>query len=143
MQAPSASQHHAPLQSPLQPTSVIYEGAMESPSETVFSTSPGTHGLVSASRVGAPGHLELVLLPVNDDGGDLLVHEYQDGAQESWDNRGYHGPPGIGADGTNEPSSIIPRWLGEKTSVVSVFNSEEERKPNHTDHYSTCLFVLL
>lgn len=31
------------------------------------------------------GYLELMLLPVDDDGGDLLVHEYQDGAEESRD----------------------------------------------------------
>ena len=30
-----------------------------------------------------PFYLQLVLLPVDDDGGDLLVHEDEDGAEQS------------------------------------------------------------
>lgn len=30
-------------------------------------------------------HLQLVFLPVNNNGSDLLVHEDEDGAQQSWD----------------------------------------------------------
>lgn len=75
-----------------------------------------------------------MFLPVNDDSGDLLVHEDQDRAQESWDGRSYHGPPGVGADGVNKPSSIIPRWLREKQAWFLYLNSGNEHKPNHTEH---------
>ena len=35
----------------------------------------------SRSRIGK-AHLQLVFLPVDNDGGDLLVHEEEDGEQE-------------------------------------------------------------
>ena len=32
-------------------------------------------------------YLQFVFLPVDDDGGDLLVHEEEDGEQEGWEGR--------------------------------------------------------
>jgi hypothetical protein len=87
-----------------------------------------------------------MFLPVNNDSCDLLVHEYQDCAKESWDNRSYHSPPGIGANGTNNPSSIIPCWLkGKKVRycflyfklIVSHLGKTDLTKP-----HSMFLFIL-
>lgn len=52
-------------------------------------------------------HLELVLLAVDDDGGDLLVHEDQDGAEHGWECRYQQRPPGIGAQWVHEPASVL------------------------------------
>lgn len=61
-----------------------------------------------------------MFLSVDDDSCDLLVHEYEDGTEESRDNGSYHSPPGVGANGTDNPPSIIPCWLKEKNKILFV-----------------------
>lgn len=52
-------------------------------------------------------HLQLVLLPVDDDGGDLLVHEDQDGAEQSGNGGGQQRPPGVGSQRGDEPATSV------------------------------------
>ena len=52
-----------------------------------------------------------MLLPVDDDGCDLLVHEDEDGAEQRGDKSDDGGPPGVGPHGVNNPATIIPGWL--------------------------------
>lgn len=65
----------------------------------------------------ATTYLQPVLLPVHNDGGDLLVHEYQDGAEQSWDECSQHRPPWVGSYGVHEPPTVIPGGLGQSTSI--------------------------
>ena len=52
-------------------------------------------------------HFELVLLAVDDDGGDLLVHEDEDGAEQSGQRRHQQGPPGVGAQRGDQPAAML------------------------------------
>lgn len=56
-------------------------------------------------------YLQLVFLPVNDNSSDLLVHEDEDGAQESWDEGYENGPPWVWSQGADEPATVISGWL--------------------------------
>ena len=64
-------------------------------------------------KVVATAFLQLVLLPVHDDGGDLLVHEQQDGEEEGGDGgEDVDIPGGSVIKQRNEPAaSIRSRWL--------------------------------
>lgn len=52
-----------------------------------------------------------MLLPVDDDGCNLLVHEDENGAQQSWKQRDDDRPPGVWPQWVDEPASIISGWL--------------------------------
>ena len=56
-------------------------------------------------------YFEFVLLPVDDDSGDLLVHENEDGAKQGWDHGDDCGPPGVGPQRVDEPAPIVSGWL--------------------------------
>lgn len=56
-------------------------------------------------------YFEFVLLPVDDDSCDLLVHENEDGAEQSWDHGDHRRPPGVGPQRVDEPAPIISGWL--------------------------------
>lgn len=56
-----------------------------------------------------------MLLPVDDDGRDLLVHENEDGAKQRWDHGDHRGPPGVGPQWVDEPAPIISGWLVANT----------------------------
>lgn len=59
-----------------------------------------------------PGtNLEFVLLPVDDDGGDLLVHKDQNGDQQSRDGGRQVHPPRVAAERGNEPAPVWTRGL--------------------------------
>lgn len=55
-----------------------------------------------------------MLLPVNDHSCDLLVHEDQDGAEESGDEGDDGGPPRVWPHRVYKPATIIPGWLRNK-----------------------------
>lgn len=48
-----------------------------------------------------------MLLPVNDDGRDLLVHEDEDGAKQCWDEGDEDGPPRVWSKRSNKPAAVI------------------------------------
>ncbi len=59
-------------------------------------------------------YLELVLLPVYDDDGDLLVHVDEDGAQHGGDQRGEDGPGRVVGHRVDDPShSALGRGRGD------------------------------
>lgn len=58
-------------------------------------------------------HLQFVLLPVDNDGCDLLIHEDEDGAEQSRDEGDNGGPPWIGPHRVYNPATIIPGRLGK------------------------------
>lgn len=63
---------------------------------------PGCQG----GRVPAPhAHLQHVLLAVDDDGGDLLVHEEQDGDEQGGQRRCQVHPPGVAPERRHEPAT--------------------------------------
>lgn len=63
-----------------------------------------------------------MLLPVDDDGCDLLVHEDEDGAEQSREEGDDGGPPGVGPHGVYEPAAIVSGRLGrEKIKVEMIF----------------------
>lgn len=119
--------HSAPASTPASPppTTVITGEAAERPT-----------GAAAPGSGGCPGHLQLVLLPVDDYSCDLLVHEYEDRAQEGRDHRGDHSPPGVGPDGVNEPPPVIPCWLGEKQHGLCVLTPETRAKRNQIGRVS-------
>ena len=49
--------------------------------------------------------LQLVLLPVDDDGGDLLVHEEQDGGEDRGDTGQHRGVDGVSIERGDEPAT--------------------------------------
>ena len=55
-------------------------------------------------------HLELVLASVDDDGGDLLIHEDENGAEESGDDGGEVGPPRVDEE-WDHPATVGAGWL--------------------------------
>ena len=65
-------------------------------------------------------YLKLVLLPVDDDSSDLLVHEDEDGAEQSWDHGYDCCPPGVGPQRVNEPASIIPGRLININKMIGI-----------------------
>lgn len=52
-----------------------------------------------------------MLLPVDDDRRDLLVHEDEDGTEQRGDEGDDGGPPGVGPHGVYNPAPIIPGGL--------------------------------
>lgn len=52
-----------------------------------------------------------MLLPVDDDSCDLLVHEDEDGAQQRGDEGDNGGPPWVGPDRVYNPATIVSGWL--------------------------------
>ena len=57
---------------------------------------------------GNHANLKLVLFPVDNDGRDLLIHEDQDRAQQSRNNRDHRSPPRVMAEWMYEPASTTP-----------------------------------
>lgn len=66
-----------------------------------------------------------MLLPVDDDGCDLLVHEDEYGAEESGDEGDDGGPPGVGPHRVNEPAAVVPGWLSVKGGVKEAHKNEQ------------------
>ena len=65
-------------------------------------------------------HLQLVLLPVDDDGGDLLVHEEEDGEEDGGeDGQEVDVPLRLGIQQGNQPASDIVSGRLNRVSVVS------------------------
>ena len=58
-----------------------------------------------------PAYLQLVLLPVDDNSGDLLVHEHQDHAEQGRNRRRQSRPPGVAVEEGNQPAATRPRGL--------------------------------
>lgn len=52
-----------------------------------------------------------MLLPVDDDCRDLLVHEDENGTEQRGDEGDDGGPPGVGPHRVYNPATIIPGWL--------------------------------
>jgi len=65
----------------------------------------------------APAHPQLVLLPVDDDGRDLLVHEDEDGDEEGGQGARQVNPPRVLPEGKHEPPSVHAGGLREKPPV--------------------------
>lgn len=59
-------------------------------------------------------YLQLVLFPVDDDGADLLVHEYENGDEESWHEASQINPPRVLPEGHDDPVTVWPRGLHEE-----------------------------
>lgn len=74
-------------------------------------------GWRTGSPLAAP-YLQPVLVPVHNNGGDLLVHEDQDGAEQSWDERSQHCPPGVGSYGIDDPPAVVSGRL-QRSSISS------------------------
>lgn len=77
-----------------------------------------------------------MLLPVDDDRRDLLVHEDEDGTEQRGDEGDDGGPPGVGPHWVYNPATIIPGWLQmvkDKTrrenAVEQIFFSGEGARP--------------
>ena len=59
-------------------------------------------------RVHFKAHLQLVLLAVDDDGGDLLVHEDEDDGQQGRDGGRQGQPPGVAVTpGVDHPATVV------------------------------------
>lgn len=56
-------------------------------------------------------YLQFVFFPVDDDGADLLVHEYEDGDEESRYEAGQINPPRVLPKGHDNPATVWPRGL--------------------------------
>ena len=69
-------------------------------------------------------HLELVLLPVDNDGGDLLVHEDENGDQQGGQCRRQAHPPGVASERGDEPD---PAGVGGLQGGHTVSRGREGR----------------
>ena len=56
-------------------------------------------------------YLELVFLPVDDDGCDLLIEEDENRRQQSRNERSKRDPPGREVDRIDQPTAVIARRL--------------------------------
>ena len=71
-------------------------------------------------------YLQFVLLPVDNDSCDLLVHKNEDGAEQSWDEGDDCGPPRVGPHRVYNPATIIPGWLTDKRMQLITKTEESE-----------------
>lgn len=56
-------------------------------------------------------YLEFVLLAIDDDSGDLLIHEEQDGDQQGWQSSCQVHPPGVTSERWHKPATVWACWL--------------------------------
>lgn len=56
-------------------------------------------------------YLEFVLLAVDNDGADLLVHENEDGDEERRDGAGHVNPPRVLTERHHQPAATRSGWL--------------------------------
>ena len=63
----------------------------------------------------ATTYFQLVLLPVDDDGSNLLVHEDKDGAKECWRDSCRDGPDRV-RERVHNPTTFIRCWLQEASN---------------------------
>lgn len=59
-------------------------------------------------------YLEFMLLPVYNHSCDLLVHENENGDQQSGDNSCQVHPPGVFSKWWDKPTAVRTRWLEEE-----------------------------
>lgn len=86
----------------------------------------------SVSTVRHPD-LQLVLFPVDDDRGDLLVHEDEDGAEQSGDSGSQQSPPGVRSQRGDEPPSSVWRGLNRHTAELEPHPTTSYTVNNITD----------
>lgn len=72
--------------------------------------SPQTHKAFTFNLISVCGneiiHLQFVLFPVDDDGADLLIHEYEDGDQESGNKASQINPPRVLPKRHDDPAAV-------------------------------------
>ena len=73
----------------------------------------------SRSRIGK-AHLQLVFLPVDNDGGDLLVHEEEDGEQE-----GRYAGQEVDVPKVRKSKRIVSKTQGKDMKEIEVLCVEE------------------
>lgn len=64
-------------------------------------------------------YFEFMFLPVYNHSCDLLVHENQNGDQQSWDGSCEVHPPGVSSKGWDKPTPVWTCWLEEKRKQFS------------------------
>lgn len=69
---------------------------------------------------GPRSYLKPVLLAVDDDCGDLLVHEYKDGAEQSRNGRRQQCPPGVLSQRRDEPAAVLRGGLVIQTAYTHI-----------------------
>ena len=65
-------------------------------------------------------YLQLVLLPVDDDRCDLLVHEDEDGAEQSRNDGDQWRPPRVVTDGVDQPPTTAPAEKSADCSKIEM-----------------------
>ncbi len=65
----------------------------------------------------AAAFLQFVLFPVDDDSGDLLVHEDEDGGEERGQDGSERAPPFI-LERVDHPSPVVTSWLCKESKSV-------------------------
>lgn len=82
-------------------------------------------------------HLQFVLLPVDNDGCNLLVHEDEYGAEESRDEGDDGGPPGVGPHGVYNPATIIPGrlWQVRKKHFKCISSELNQSQSEDKEHH--------
>lgn len=80
-----------------------------------------------------------MFLPVDNNGSDLLVHEDEDGAQQSWDEGHDSGPPRVWSQGADEPATVISGWLWEVMWSITYSYSEDRFMWKSTNENDTVL----
>ena len=76
--------------------------------------------------MGGFSDLKFVFLAVDDDGADLLVHEDEDGDQESGNRAGQIPPPGVLTKRHHQPAPIRACGLITHT-ILNMMNTGESR----------------
>ena len=77
-----------------------------------------------------------MLLAVDDDSGDLLVHEDKDGAQQSRNGRRQQRPRGVGAQRRHQPTTVLRSGLQETGSELRGNTQSNACKESAAKKYS-------
>ena len=89
-------------------------------------------GVLLRTIEGKLSRLELVLLAVDDDSADLLVHEDEDGDEEGGDEAGHVHPPRVLPEGHDQPAAVRTCGLQHAHTHVRGTHACEDHTHTHT-----------
>lgn len=88
-------------------------------------------------------HLEFMFFPVYNHSCDLLVHENQNGDQQSWDSSCKVHPPGVSSKWWNKPTTVWTCWLEEeKKQTILIHKTNNINTYLVQNHWGRHTFII-